>query len=361
MEGAPYGARPFSLGAAAYKSGEGSMTMDVTVVSAFHNRADAVDLSIGSLAAQTCRTFRAIIVDDESGDDTFERLQRFASDRIEVRRQPNRGLTRTLIELCKEADTEFIALHGAGDESLPERLEAQLAFLRAHPGVVAVGCGIENVDEVTGRRWEVRPPAAIRPGPISGNFGISHGEVMFRRDAYLRAGGYREAFALGQASDLFRRLSRLGDFGYVEDILYRRYLRLDGVSAKPEKVAQREVLAAMSTAVHARALAGGPARESIRDELDRWGLLLPYFGAPDRGVARSLAGAATLFWATGDRKRGLWLARRSLAERPTVRGLLAFGLAGAGVGPFRKPLLRLARSVSRGQGEFSLSRLTGGK
>lgn len=336
------------------------MTADVTVVSVFHDRADAVDLSLRSLLGQTCRSFRAVVVDDGSRDDTFERLRRFDGGPIEVHRQSNRGFTRTMIERCAEADTEFIALHGAGDESLPARLDAQLAFLRAHPEVVAAGCGIENVDEVTGRRWEVRPPAAIRRGPIAGGFGISHGEVMFRREAYLRAGGYREAFALGQASDLFRRLSRIGDFGYVDDVLYRRYLRSDGVSAKPEKVAQREVLAALSTAVHGRALVQVPADGPIRDELDRWGLLLPYFGAPDRGVARSLAGAATLFWAAGDRRRGLWLARRSVAERPTARGWLALGLVAAGAGPLRKPLLRLARAASRGQGEFALSRLTGG-
>ena len=195
------------------------MTIDVTVVSAFHNREDAVDLSVGSLARQTCRTFRAVVIDDESRDGTWARLQSHASDRIEVRRQRNRGFTATMIALCEEADTEFVALHGAGDESLPERLHAQLAFLRAHPNVVAVGCAIENIDEVTGRHWEVRPKTGVRHGPITGGFGISHGEVMFRRDAYARAGGYRAAFPLGQASDLFRRMSRLGDFGYVDRVL----------------------------------------------------------------------------------------------------------------------------------------------
>lgn len=73
---------------------------------------------------------------------------------------------------------------------------------------------------------------------------------MFRRDTYTPADGYRAAFPLGQASDLFRRMSRLSDFGYVDRVLYRRFLRLDGVSAKPDKVAQREVLATSSSARH---------------------------------------------------------------------------------------------------------------
>ncbi|MGJ3628277.1 hypothetical protein AB5I41_17385 [Sphingomonas sp. MMS24-JH45] len=50
------------------------------------------------------------------------------------------------------------------------------------------------------RRQADRAPlghaAAPRPrqGPIAGDLGISHGEIMFRRDAYCRAGGYRDAF-----------------------------------------------------------------------------------------------------------------------------------------------------------------------
>ena len=339
------------------------MAPDVTVISAFHNREDAVDLSVGSLAAQDYPAMRAIIVDDGSRDTTWERLQRWGSPRIEVRRQANRGFTATMIALCEEADTEFIALHGAGDESLLNRLSAQIAFLRAHPDVVAVGCGIENVDELTGRRWDVRPSAALRPGPIAGDFGISHGEVVFRREAYRRAGGYRLMFSVGQASDLFRRLSRIGHFGYVEEILYRRYLRLDGVSAKVDKVAQRTVLAALSGAVHRRAASAGISAEAqtgapLRDDLDRYGLLLPYFGAPDRAVARSLAQAATLLWSAGDLPLARRLAKRSLAEAWTLRGLVTRVGTLVGAGPLRRPLGRVAARLSRGAGEFAHERLT---
>lgn len=334
------------------------MTTDVTVLSVWHNRAAKVDSSIRSLVDQDYDGFRAIIVDDASRDDTLDRLRRFESDRIVVRGQPNAGFTRTMIALCAEAETEFIAVHGAGDESLPARLRLQRDFLLAHPRVVAVGCGIENVDELSGRCWEVLPEVAVRPGPIAGAFGISHGEIMFRRDAYLRAGGYRDAFSVGQASDLFRRLSRIGDFGYVPKVLYRRYLMADGVSAKPDKVAQRTILAAISTAVHRREAARtDPGQSRLRDDLDRLGLLLPYLAAPDAGVARALASAAIMYWSAGDRTAGLRLARRSLAERLSPFALVALAMIGLGAGPLRRPALRFARRLSRGEGEFSLERL----
>lgn len=336
------------------------MTTDVTVLSVWYNRAGKVDASIQSLVDQTYPGFRAIVVDDASRDDTLTRLRRFGSDRITVRGQPNAGFTRTMMTLCAEADTEFIAVHGAGDESLPQRLAAQRAFLIAHPGVVVVGCGIENVDEISGRRWDVLPRDTVRKGPIAGAFGISHGEIMFRRDAYLRAGGYRDSFAIGQASDLFRRMSRLGDFGYVPEVLYRRYLMADGVSADAGKVAQRAILAALSTSVHHREVAANrPTPQVLKDDIDRFGMLLPYLAAPDASVARALASAAIMYWSSGDRRVGLRLARRSLGERGSLFGLVATALIAAGVGPLRKPALAVARKVSRGEGEFALGRLSG--
>lgn len=338
------------------------MHTDVTVLSVWHNRAGKVDASIGSLAAQTHNGFRAIVVDDGSRDDTPDRLARFNSPRIEIRRQANRGFTPTMAALCAAVDSEFIAVHGAGDESLPDRLAAQTAFLRAHPQVVAVGCGIENVDELSGERWQVLPEAEIRHGPISGAFGISHGEVMFRRDAYLRAGGYRSVFAIGQASDLFRRMSRLGDFGYVPEILYRRYLGADGISARSDKIAQRTILAAISTAVHRREVARGvgqdvPAR--LVDDIDRFGLLLPYLAEVDPKVAHALASAALLYWNAGERATALRLIRRSMAEKMSLFALVVLTLVKLGIGPLRRPALALAHRLSRREGEFALKRLAG--
>lgn len=341
------------------ESGTG-MTIDTTVLSVWHNRAAKVDASIASLAMQNYRGFRAIVVDDASTDDTYALLERHRSDRILVRRQANAGFTRTMITLCAEVKTEFIAVHGAGDESLPHRLAAQRAFLQAHPGVVAVGCGIENVDELSGRRWEVLPDTTIRTGPIDGSFGISHGEVMFRRDAYLRAGGYRDVFAIGQASDLFRRMSRLGDFGYVPEMLYRRYLMRDGVNANADSVAKRSVLTAISTAVHRREVARGAASgQRLQDDLDRLGLLLPYLSEADANIARALASAALIYWNAGDRRTGLRLIRRSLAEKSSVFAIVVLTLISIGIGPLRTPMLQIAQRFSRGKKEFSLSRLSG--
>jgi hypothetical protein len=58
----------------------------------------------------------------------------------------------------------------------------------------------------------------------------SHGSAMFRRDAYLAAGGYREQFAVAQDIDLWIRLARLGTIAIADEILYEMRIEPRGIS-----------------------------------------------------------------------------------------------------------------------------------
>lgn len=332
------------------------MTAEVTVLCVYHNRASAVDASLRSLIAQDHPSYRVVVVDDGSTDDTLARLNAYSSDRIEVRSQHNQGFTATIAALAAEADSAFIAIHGAGDESLPLRLSAQSALMRAHSDIVAVGCAIENVDVVTGRRWEVRPRQTLLKGPIRQGFGISHGEVMFRRDAYMRTGGYRPLFRYGQATDLFRRLSRIGDFGYVDEVLYRRYLMEDGVNADLRKVAERDLYNALSAAAHEGAMARS-GTDTTSDIIDRHGALAPYMLSPRRDIAIGLARAAVKFWTAGDREQALILAGRSMSEHMTLQGAICRAAILTGVGPLKPVMQQLVARGSKGTEEHALSRL----
>src|ERR1700749_4123369 len=121
----------------------------VTIVSVFHNRGAEVERSVNSLLAQTYTPLEIIVVDDGSTDDTALRLRAFADPRLSVRIQPNQGFTRAVDAAVRSAKGSFVAIHGAGDISLPQRIEQQARVLAEHPEVGVVGCLIENE---TGRR-----------------------------------------------------------------------------------------------------------------------------------------------------------------------------------------------------------------
>lgn len=72
------------------------MSPIVSVVTVFHNRAEEVAVSIGSLLAQTYEAIEIIAIDDGSTDGTAEALLAFQDPRLKVIIQKNRGFTATM-------------------------------------------------------------------------------------------------------------------------------------------------------------------------------------------------------------------------------------------------------------------------
>src|SRR5262249_14017220 len=114
--------------------------------------------------------------------------------------------------------------HDADDLSLPGRLAREVELLRSNPNLSFVSCwsaALGPGDEVL---FETKRPAdpqratallrSHRKGPTA------HGSVMFSRAAYQRVGGYRSEFYYAQDSDLWLRLSEVGQIAYVPETLY---------------------------------------------------------------------------------------------------------------------------------------------
>ena len=58
-----------------------------------------------------------------------------------------------------------------------------------------------------------------------------HGSVMFRREAYVKAGGYRAAFYYAQDWDLWYRLAALGKFAMVGQCVVRARITPGSISS----------------------------------------------------------------------------------------------------------------------------------
>ena len=216
----------------------------VSVVSAWYDRADAVETSIGSLLDQSLGDIEIIIVNDGSPDPAVrQKLDALTDDRLRVVHQRNAGFTDAIRHAIELSRAPFIAIHGAGDVSLPTRLAEQLAHLEAHPHHAFVSAHYDKVDAVTGAVERV-VPRTPRQGDL--NFrGISHGELMYRRAAYDAVGGYRRLFTVGQGGDLWSRMLRDAGAGVVPKLLYRQTIYPDGVSRSVEKRVARHLMNAL--------------------------------------------------------------------------------------------------------------------
>ncbi|WBL41239.1 glycosyltransferase [Algoriphagus halophytocola] len=215
------------------------MLPKVSIVTGFYNREDYVEDSIKSLLNQDYENLEIIIFDDCSTDRTFEKIGEICGDNFKVhliKHERNLGFVKGMINAINCSSGEFIAVHGSGDISLPNRVSKQVGFLNANPTLVGVGCYYANVDFANDVYKKVK-----RDGPFDFNCfyksnPFSHGEVMYRKSVYHKVGGYRDIFKFSQDLDLWLRMSKEGEFGCVKEILYERIINFTGASYSPSKI-----------------------------------------------------------------------------------------------------------------------------
>ncbi|MCA8993423.1 MAG: glycosyltransferase family 2 protein [Planctomycetaceae bacterium] len=247
------------------------MSPTVSVVMSAYNSSAHVRQSVQSVLDQTFRDFEFVIVNDGSTDDTPTILDEIASrdGRVRVIHQENAGLTQALIRGCDEARGQYIARQDDDDWSHPQRFELQVQVLKGNPDICMVSCNTEYV----GPNGESLQTFTCEPNTDQATHQLlyerkgppAHGSVMFRRETYITAGGYRPQFYFGQDSDLWLRMGVLGKLNYVQEVLYRA--QRSPVSTSGAMAAYQKRFGWLGHDCHLARLAGEP-ETAFLDEAD---------------------------------------------------------------------------------------------
>ena len=191
-----------------------------------YNAARYLAPAVESIQAQSFGDFEFIIIDDGSTDRSLEILNRFAKEdaRIKIVSRPNTGLVGALNDGLAVAQGEYLARMDADDCSTPGRLEQQLARMESEPDCVALG-GAAMFTDPEGRPLKIYAPhpdhSSIENELVAGNGGaLIHASFLFRREALIRCGGYRENYNYLEDLDLFIRLLDFGRLANLPDVLY---------------------------------------------------------------------------------------------------------------------------------------------
>lgn len=200
--------------------------MLVTIGLPVYNSADTVVHTIRSIFAQTLSDWELIIVDDGSTDDSLAIAASVRDDRVRVCHDGlNLGLPARLNQISNLARGTYLARMDADDLMHPERLEAQVAYIEAHPDVHVVDTSAYLLDE-TGtttvalglRPQESSPSAALRASILI------HPCVMARTE-WFRQNPYDPAYRRAQDHELWCRVFRTTRFGRVRrPLLFKRDL-----------------------------------------------------------------------------------------------------------------------------------------
>ncbi len=170
----------------------------ISVVMTCFDCAPYVDVAIRSVLDQTHRDLELIVVDDASGDDTWDRLvAAVAGDgRVKaIRLRSNVGTYAAKNVGLSLARGDFLAFQDADDWSCPERLAASLEILRRRPWVQGVVCEYVRLQD-DGQFWSSLVWPLQRRTPNS---------LLFRRRVLDRLGFFDE-HRFGSDSEYVARL-----------------------------------------------------------------------------------------------------------------------------------------------------------
>lgn len=121
----------------------------VSVIIPTYNRAATLPRAIDSVIAQTVDSWKIIVVDDGSTDNTravIEKYQHKLGEQLLYISQANRGASAARNVGIDAADSAYVAFLDSDDEYLPNKLARQFALFEARPDLGLVYCDYAFVD-----------------------------------------------------------------------------------------------------------------------------------------------------------------------------------------------------------------------
>lgn len=299
----------------------------VSICVAYYNRSDRITKSIGSLLAQDYDNFEVVVVNDGSPDPLVKQyLDAFDDKRLKVIHQANTGFVGAMRRAIDSSDGEFIAIHGAGDVSLPDRLSKQAEFLDSNKDYCLVSCHYSDVvigehgqDDSQRSVFKIASGEVVAADLTYGPSPIGHGEIMYRRSAYEAAGGYRHFFKFAQDKDLWLRMIYFGRFYILPEDLYERGLFLkDGIATNHEKLYLQKLLMAFAVQCYEYKIENGV------DLLDEFGNNAGLFRRKSKKVAKFCQVTALRSLIANELPKAKRFISLSLQEKFLLKSLLVY-------------------------------------
>jgi glycosyltransferase involved in cell wall biosynthesis len=213
----------------------------VSIVIPAYNRERFLGATIDSVLAQTVHDWELVVADDGSTDATVDVARRYAASdpRIMVVGGSNGGVAVARNRGLAAADpqSEFVAMLDSDDMWTPDALAVLIAALDDHPHSVAAHGWARCADDL-GRpmasndleQW-MRGRTELRDGSVVSlrvdepttfaalvleNWVVTPGTTLIRHEALGRAGPLDPRTAPADDWQLMLRLSRLGEFAFVD-------------------------------------------------------------------------------------------------------------------------------------------------
>ncbi len=245
------------------------MTPRVSVVMPVRDTETYVAEAVESILGQTLRELELLVLDDGSSDGTADIVSELAAadERVRIHAASGEGLVAALNEGCSLAMAPLLARMDADDVAEPMRLARQVEAMEAEPELLLLGTAVTQIDERGAAFATVSYPAAPDGELLERNC-FAHPTVVFRRDAFERAGGYRDLFPHAEDYDLWLRLAELGRVANLPEALLRYRVHAGQVTRRRIEEQAEATLAAQAVSRARRATGVEPAASELEVDDD---------------------------------------------------------------------------------------------
>ncbi|QTE29648.1 glycosyltransferase family A protein [Pengzhenrongella sicca] len=214
----------------------------VVIVVPVYNKSAVLERALSSVQRQTYGSWRLVVVDDGSLDDSRDRVRPFLADeRVELICQENQGPGAARNRGVAGAAEELVAFLDADDEWEPEFLAALVGALEAQPLAAAAASGWVRIEAGVGTA--IPSPSSVRgrwrwDGSVDGPTfkrvvdALHSSATVIRRSEFDRRGGYYEHHCtFGEDSFLWARVALSDELAFVDRALVRFHTDASSLSA----------------------------------------------------------------------------------------------------------------------------------
>lgn len=189
-----------------------------TIVPAF-NAERYLDLAIDSILSQTYSNIEVLIVDNASTDKTADIINAYGA-RVRYLREETKGPAAARNRGLAEAQGEYIAFLDSDDLWLPDKTERQVEYLTEHPEYGVCYSHYEYIDEngeLYHNTWAKHSTqtGVVFEDLLRHELQLGIGTMMIRRSSLHEAGNFNEKLITAEDTDLFIRLAKYNQFGYI--------------------------------------------------------------------------------------------------------------------------------------------------
>jgi glycosyltransferase involved in cell wall biosynthesis len=171
-----------------------------SIIITTYNRADIIQRALDSLISQVESNWETVIVDDESIDDTYLRIQPYLRSNLQIRyiRKVHSGEAMSKNAGINLSYGKYITFLDSDDEYDPMHLQSRKSILENNPSVKFLHGGANIIgNQYVPDRFDYNKKINLRDCVIGGTFFID-------RNLLIQLNGFRN-IVLGTDADLFER------------------------------------------------------------------------------------------------------------------------------------------------------------